>query len=121
MLKKYKPFSEQKQRVYNLLGEYLRNHFFDQDDGYYGCYSTFDVRGDVKELEREPVHYWDDDDVIDFYWHVFEKIMDDEIVKMRYYWDGDGTLQFIFEDGSMIANTDCKCDYNWYYSNKVVG
>ena len=30
-------------------------------------------------------------------------------------WDGDGTLEFHFTDGSRLVNDDCKKDYTWEY------
>jgi hypothetical protein len=40
---------------------------------------------------------------------------------MKYYWDGDGQLEFHFPDGSILMNTDCKKDYRWeYYEQKPI-
>jgi len=33
---------------------------------------------------------------------------------MSYFWDGDGILVFIDENG-IFLNTDCKKDYNWEF------
>ena len=96
------------------LGEHFRDQFFVQYDGEKylgkGCYSQFDVHPDVVELETIPVdpEYPDLDK-----WIRYQKEINGEIVLMRYYWDGDGCLEFHFEDGSFIRNNDCKKDYNW--------
>jgi hypothetical protein len=96
----------------NIVGELLRNEFFNQYNGKLGCYSTFDVNTDVKDLPRETVFGVDDDEIM---YNVFEKTVDGQRVVMKYYWDGDGTLEFHFEDGNFISNDDCKKDYVWEY------
>ena len=37
-------------------------------------------------------------------------------VIMEYFWDGDGFLQFIFPDGSILSNNDCKKSNRWEWS-----
>lgn len=98
-----------------FTGENLRNRFF-TDDGY-GCYRNFDVRDDVVKLESTPVTY--NDGFVDES-HVWTRYVLDEIV-MEYYWDGDGVLQFIFSDGTILVNNDCKKSSTWEWDFSGVG
>jgi len=101
----------------NELGESLRNAFFNQNENNFGCYSTFELREDVEELPEEIVE-------LSFYntytvpVRCFSKLVDNKKVIMKYWWDGDGTLEFHFEDGSYLYNGDCKKDYVWEYKKK---
>lgn len=98
------------------LGEALRNEFFNQDTGNFGCYSTFELRDGIEELPQELFdHDWGDYKIKI---NVFRKIIDRKKVIMKYWWDGDGTLEFHFEDGSYLYNGDCKKDYVWEYHTK---
>ena len=90
----------------NLLGELLRNAFFDQTDGT-GCYESFTLRPDVKKLGNFPVAYDPE-----FYWTHAERMYLSTLVTMLYYWDGDGVLVFILPN-AVLLNTSCKKDYNW--------
>jgi len=92
----------------NVIGEYLRDQFFDQSKGK-GCYDTFDVRDDVTEL---PVEYDYDER-----WYVYEKDVNGTHVIMKWYWDGDGTLEFYFDDGTDITNDDCKKSHTWSWNS----
>ncbi len=107
----------------NELGEMLRKEFFAEQyetfDGEkyrkLGCYSTFDVAEGVALLPDEPI---DKEYPEDGNYHVFISIIDGETIIMKYYWDGDGTLEFHFSNGSCLVNDDCKKDYVWkYYEN----
>ena len=98
----------------NALGELLRNEFFNQDNGDLGCYSTFDLREDVtgieeREITEEAGAEWEFKEI----WTIAHKIIDGKIVTMRYYWDGDGYLDFTFPGGFVLLNRDCKKTYNW--------
>lgn len=97
----------------NTVGEYLRDIFFDTKGGtLYGCYTTFDVRSEVNSLPPEPVIYFDGEQEFedeDNVWTVYEFLG----IKMRYYWDGDGTLEFILRDGRHLSNDDCKKSNRW--------
>ena len=75
----------------NLLGEVLRNHFFDQSKGY-GCYSSFDLNKEVEQLPEEPV-YFDPNNQAEGIEFTYTCAKRDNII-MKYYWDGDGYLQF---------------------------
>jgi hypothetical protein len=105
------------------LGEMLRKEFFAEEYDIFGgekyrklgCYSVFEVKADVVPLPDEAI---DKEYPEDGNYHVFSKIIDKEIVIMKYYWDGDGTLEFHFNNGSCLVNDDCKKDYVWkYYEN----
>lgn len=105
----------------NQLGEALRNEFFQQDlrEGAFGqvvpsfgCYSTFELRDGVEELPDEDVYNGDEIDEYNV-WTCAKKIIQGKEVKMRYYWDGDGTLQFILPRGWVLENTDCKKNNHW--------
>lgn len=101
----------------NELGEILRNEFFNQDGGDFGCYSTFELRSDVKELPNDVVLFEEGTDLqFKEIWTCAEKVIDEKVVKMAYFWDGDGVLTFEIpiEGGSVVlANTDCKKNYHW--------
>lgn len=102
----------------DIVGELLRDQFFESKLGY-GCYSTFVTRSDVIQLPDEDIDPDPDDYYIDneIHYKVFEKTIDDSQVIMKYYWDGDGTLEFHFSDGSSLYNDDCKKANNWEYFN----
>lgn len=104
------------------VGELLRELFFKQDrnKGIMGCYDTFDVQEDVVEFPKTPVDMWDEggEEVDQIYWSNFQKKINGHIIKMSYFWDGDGELVFVFEDGSALVNSDCKKDYCWEYYKK---
>jgi hypothetical protein len=100
----------------NLVGEALRDAFFNQEKGF-GCYSTFELLPDVEKLPNEPVLDNEDEDELDifeFEYVVAKKIIEGQEVIMKYYWEGDGTLEFHF-NGGMLYNTDCKKDYTWEF------
>lgn len=103
----------------NIIGEVLRAKFF--KPGGLGCYEIFNLQDDVKVLPDEPQEWFDfnfdppkmvsdrpEPEYPEFY---TVAIKDD--VKMRYYWDGDGYLEFILPDGSVIYNSDCKKTWGW--------
>lgn len=92
----------------NEIGEILRSEFFtDAEKDGFGCYENFNLQPLVKEL---PDEIMDEDK-----WTCATHLN----IKMMYHWDGDGTLIFVFADGSCLVNTDCKKDYNWEYFNKI--
>jgi len=90
-------FSE---RDIDILGEMLRDMFFDQSKGL-GCYGSFDFNDEVICLPNET-----DEDII----YTVARIKD---IKMRYEWDGDGYLEFILPNNKTIYNSDCKKKYDW--------
>ena len=92
----------------NVVGEMLRNIFFNEDDGNTGCYSTFQLRTEITPLPQEVI----DDEI--FTVASYKNDNNQEVI-MKYHWDGDGMLLFKFEDGSVLVNDDCKKDYNWKY------
>ena len=107
----------------NMAGEFLRNSFFKEEYEIVlgkkyrklGCYSTFNVEDDVISLPDEPI---DEEYPEDGIYHVFSKNIVGEEIVMKYYWDGDGQLEFHFQNGSVLVNDDCKKDYVWeYFSN----
>lgn len=117
----------------NLIGELLRDKFFAQDrigpNYSFGCYSTFEYREGVEILSQEPVpEYRPDNDGVEISENDIAKLFADEkcdyfykVAKLeeitcKWYWDGDGTLLFVFPDGSTLENSDCKKDYNWNFS-----
>ena len=97
-----------------FLGEFLRSKFFNQTNGL-GCYSSFILNENVVELP--------DEDFNGLLWSENPKGMKGEDIyhcavwngiKMRYYWDGDGYLEFIIDDNTRIYNDDCKKTDRWY-------
>ena len=100
------------------VGEWLRRRFFDEKmlpDGYrtYGCYSEFDVKDDVVELPQVPVSWPDEDWPSDLMWKCYSLELPEGTVYLRWYWDGDGILEFQLPDGTVFHNGDCKKDYEW--------
>jgi hypothetical protein len=102
----------------NVVGEYLRSKFFDETQGM-GCYETFALNADAVSLPKEPVPSWEisgeNDDallVYDSEMGEFTRAELDGII-MEYYWDGDGFLAFILDDGRYLVNSDCKKRYVW--------
>ncbi len=96
----------------DMAGEALRELFFDQRDDEVGCYSTFKLNGDVRELPDFKEDKWTT-------WHRAElRIAAGMLVQMAYYWDGDGDLKFTFPDGTVVENTDCKKDHGWTSTKK---
>lgn len=93
----------------NCLGEVLRDKFFAQirtGDIFkqtFGCYDCFEYRNDVISLPDIL------DENLECSWHCAK--LDD--IEMRYYWDGDGTLEFIFPNGDILSNDDCKKNNRW--------
>lgn len=107
----------------DMLGELLRQEFFKEEYEVslgiryrkLGCYSTFEIAEGVVQSEDEPL---DEEFPEEGHYHVFEKFIDGQLVTMKYYWDGDGELDFYFDDG-MLCNDDCKKTYGWkFYSEK---
>lgn len=97
-------------------GEFLRGVFFNQSTGKYGCYSTFELNPGVEELPDETVTLSENTSPNDWYndsW-TWTRAQFNDII-MRYYWDGDGMLEFLLPDGSILSNDDCKKDYGWTY------
>lgn len=92
----------------NAVGELLRKEFF-KDDGSAWC--TYDWQDDVEELPQEEVECDPLDPDESFYWHRGKK----NDIECRWFWDHDGTLEFLFPDGSFLVNSDCKKDYRWEY------
>lgn len=103
---------EEKHTSPNLIGELFREMFFKNERDQYGrrlgCYEVFTLAPGVKTLPNEPV-----DDCPGEWWTCAELTTPDGAVKMRYHWEGDGTLQFFMPDGTCYENTDCKKDYEW--------
>jgi len=102
-----------------LLGECLRDLFFDQDGGHTGCYSTFTLRKNIIELPSEKEEFYpykEPDEVDTIVWHRAKLVDAGMVILMRYYWDGDGTLEFDVrtpEEHFVLENTDCKKVYMW--------
>lgn len=87
-----------------VVGEFLRDKFWDQSKGY-GCYGSFDYNNDVIELSS----FKEKHNSYELEWQR-AKWND---IECSWFWDGDGTIEFIFPDGSKLVNPDCKKDYEW--------
>jgi hypothetical protein len=107
------------------VGEYLREQFFNQREGL-GCYETFTLNSGVLPLPKQPVPSWASgelDDPILGYDADMGEFTRAELngVIMEHYWDGDGFLAFILDDGSYLVNSDCKKRYRWEsYESKEI-
>lgn len=104
----------------NQTGEILRCIFFadevDEDgEPLYGCYDHFQLSEDAEPLDSTPVEY--DSDATDNSHTLQWTRAKIKTITMQYYWDGDGMLVFIFQNGSALINSDCKKDYNWKYQD----
>lgn len=105
------------------LGELLRELTFIGDG--YGCYSTFDVRPDARELPHHVARWffdegddeaeWDHLEDEDYSGYVFEQ--DGLTIEVFWYWDGDGTLAYRISNAEgalrIIENNDCKKSSRW--------
>lgn len=92
------------------LGEFLRDQFFDQSKGY-GCYRTFKLNKGIFSTTEQRDMDWGEIETVNCAAQVIPGF---GLVKMEYYWDGDGYLSFEWVDkGIKIENTDCKKDYEW--------
>jgi len=99
----------------NAVGELFRDAFFNQKEGHFGCYSTVELNPDVVKLPDEKG--LDEDEDITYTCAEWNG------VKARWYWDGDGYLEFTWgndddtwEDGKDlygIWNDDCKKSHGW--------
>lgn len=102
----------------NVVGEYFRSKFFNETDGM-GCYETFVLNSNVVTLPKEPVPSWEISDESDDPFIVYDREIGEftraelEGITMEYYWDGDGFLAFVLDDGSYLVNSDCKKQYTW--------
>lgn len=129
----------------NAAGEMLRHWFFPpKPEGEWhgetiwtrGCYSSFD------HIEATPLpdpdaramwsaywrphladYQWESDEIRE---RVDESLGDGQAwvtycngvrVEVGWWWDGDGTLIFRFPNGVILANSDCKKDYEWEWIN----
>lgn len=84
----------------DALGELLRNIFFDQSKGKFECYSAFDLNHGVRPLRDEVIE------------GCVYRCAQWKGIKMRYYWDGNGYMEFNLES-SILCNTDCKRSHGW--------
>lgn len=95
----------------DAVGEYLRSTFFDEGKNQgLGCYSAFGW--DIKVKVLPALMGREDESEI---WTCGELEVPEGKIECRYYWDGDGTLVFIFPDGSRLTNNDCKKCHDWIY------
>jgi hypothetical protein len=90
-----------KDKAIDFCGEALRYLFF-SDEGF-GCYDNFELRKGVKSLPEE----YNEDEEAAFTCAELNGI------KMKYHWDGDGTLLFELPDDIMLYNSDCKKSNVW--------
>ncbi len=101
----------------DAVGEYLRSMFFQQEDGLIGCYSSFVWDPNVRHLKPLIVDCSDS-----CLWARGERAFLEgdsaRFVECRYYWDGDGTLVFLFLDGTELVNHDCKKDHGWIFQKQ---
>ena len=98
----------------DAVGEFLRTQFFAEERG---CYSCFDWAEGVEPLPEKVVCSEIDEEIPyeDLKWTRGKKKFGEDYIECRYFWEGDGTLAFLFPDGSCIMNDDCKKDHEWNF------
>jgi hypothetical protein len=112
----------------NVLGEYFRELFFKQDRTHstkptLGCYNTFDLKNNVQPLDDELLDpQYPQDGKYSVYSTLFYSPGHNRSIKviMKYYWGGDGTLEFHFKDINAecyLLNTDCKKTNVWEWQS----
>lgn len=126
----------------NEFGEALRHYCFVGNSQDYGCYTTFNLIKELKEVkcgkifeetkkaivpefeDSLQVHYFklEEKDCWIAYGDPEEnpcrmKICEPYEIICAWEWNGDGTLYFRFNNRKVI-NTDCKKDYEWEWINK---
>ncbi len=91
------------------VGEFLRAVFFKDHgkDDMVGGLTALDWSEHVTALDSLPL---EEDSTLQWTRGEMGRI------ECRWVWDGDGVLEFIFPNGGMLSNTDCKKDYRWEYS-----
>ena len=111
----------------NVVGEALRNYFFENEPDspwpksykQLGCYETFRSRADADSISKRRASEmfseysgWSEVDGLNTIGYSFD------VGKTRMYvvwaWDGDGCLIFIGPD-FVLVNDDCKKTEGWYY------
>ena len=119
----------------DVLGEFLRDYFFDQSENNLGCYSTFDVRDGIEKIPFDEEHFYmlfgrypgdyvdpcfgfDDNEVLEHGSAYYDPKTN---TTMCYYWDGDGSLAFKLHTKPnkvlVVYNDDCKHKYGWEFSH----
>lgn len=108
----------------NIIGEFLRRKFFTPEHLY--CCGEFN--NDVEQLPDEPVPWVDFLENGDSFMVTDRHDPDDPKmftvakwgdIKARHYWDGDGHLEFVLPDGTIVLNSDCKKDHGWVFVDSV--
>jgi hypothetical protein len=121
----------------NKFGEALRNYCFIGNCEQMGCYSTFDLIPQLKEIKsgkiyneakkviqpENTLHVYHLNIIEKDCWIAYDdpednpqrmKICEPYEIVCAWEWDGDGTLYFRFNNRKVI-NTDCKKDYTWIW------
>lgn len=119
----------------NEFGEALRNFCFVGNCEQTGCYSTFEVIKQLKEVKSGKIfeeaqrELWEDVKPTVYYWKVQEKdcwieynqpngkpdkmkLGEPLELVLGWAWEGDGCL-YIRYNNKAVVNPDCKKDYNW--------
>ena len=92
----------------DILGEMFRELFFEQDEKTLGCYNSFKLKPDVKNLGKQITEQGEG--------IVANLLLSDNTnVEMFYTWeDGDGFLMFTTNEFA-VGNYDCKKTYGWMF------
>ena len=109
----------------DVVGEMCRALFWPPKKEFdFGCYSNFEYGEDVVAfptvLESAETDLKDNEDFGSMHDIVWNRAKWKGLIECRWFWDGDGTLIFIFPDGSSLENSDCKKDYGWYFHHDEV-
>jgi hypothetical protein len=113
----------------NRVGEALRYLSFLSHNGQLGCYESFDVASYFKKVSRgiyykrakEIILPNDTDKISCFVYHQDARkllCIEETIVVLAWYWDGDGTLYFRVKNNKQdieLFNTDCKDTTYWQW------
>lgn len=127
-----KQYDTQKVQDCCEFGELLRDYCFVPDayGGTKGCYSTFELRPEFKEVDKKSatgkkllkhlgynskgLKLSKDEEWLGWQKEMYGrcKLFSNGNIHVGWWWDGDGTLVII--EGKRIAvNYDCKNDYEW--------
>lgn len=97
-----------RKRSVDHVGELLRAEFFKPSTWSF----EDDVSSSTQNVEKDSE---DGNGIEDFTMFIGRKEIEGERITCTWYWDEDYFLEFEFEDGSSLCNTDAKKEHGWFY------